>query len=203
MSPRPVKQKQSTTPATPMTPSSPASSISSSVSNRLSMRSILRKSVRAKQVLAAPNRLPPYVRPLLELYYSKYNAAKLNTGEVDAIYEWAQKVGITSSWLLEYLAFVLTLNSQHSLQALEKQLQMKYLESLEQFADRISALNSDLTAFYEKHDPSKIQQGKVEPILRWAIRNGRAALNQQLRKKYGCDLESKDPSRFLAEEPDF
>lgn len=148
---------------------------------RLSMSKFLRRSFRAAQK-EKPGFLPPHVRPLLELFYSKYDQTKISTGGVNAIATWAAKHGIA---------------------ALNAQLKAKYLEDLDEFAERIFRLREDLANFYRVHDTKKLDNGGVDKILRWAIRNGRAAVNKQLRTKYGCDLEQQDPAKIQDEEPDF
>mmetsp|Transcript_9514 Transcript_9514/g.17941 ORF Transcript_9514/g.17941 Transcript_9514/m.17941 type:complete len:352 (-) Transcript_9514:170-1225(-) len=150
----------------------------------LNMQKLLRRSFRREtQATTKRGELPLYVRPLLEMFYSKYDPSKLKTGGVDAIYEWTSKNGLN---------------------ALNLQLHHKYREDLDEFADKMCALREDLIAFYTKHDPEKIQYGGVDPILRWGISNGRAAINRQLQLKYGWDLD-QGPSNsvFVDEEPNF
>ncbi|GBG26196.1 Hypothetical Protein FCC1311_024172 [Hondaea fermentalgiana] len=149
-------------------------------SRRISIRSLLRRSFRDKEERAAHGRVPVFVRPLLELFYSKYDQRKINTGGVQSIYLWTCK---------------------HGLPALNKQLKVKYLEDLTEFADRMNKLRLDLEEFYAVYDPSKLTNGGIDAILRWGIRNGRAAINKQLRKKYHCDLENSDVD--FTEDPDF
>jgi len=149
---------------------------------RLSMRRFLRRSFRAAHTNAGPGQLPPHIRPLLEMYYSKYDQSKINSGGVNAIYKWCERNGV---------------------KALNSQLKAKYLEDLDEFADRMNKLREDLVEFYKVHDPSKIDSSGVDRILRWGVRNGRAAINKQLRAKYHCDLEQRDPGKVIEEEPEF
>ena len=149
---------------------------------RMSLRQILRTSFRRNHAHAPAGTLPPHVRPLLEMYYSKYDQSKISSGGVNAIFKWSEKNGV---------------------KALNAQLKQKYLEDLDEFADRMNKLREDLETFYKIHDPKKVEGDGVDRILRWGVRNGRAAINKQLRQKYKCDLEQKDPSKLVEAEPDF
>mmetsp|Transcript_4402 Transcript_4402/g.8325 ORF Transcript_4402/g.8325 Transcript_4402/m.8325 type:complete len:375 (-) Transcript_4402:194-1318(-) len=149
---------------------------------RYSLRSLLRRSQRKAEPEPLPGKVPAYVRPLLELFYTKYDQSKITSGGVNAIYRWTER---------------------HGVNALNAQLRNKYLEDLDGFADRMNRLREDLVDFYTIHEPSKLEGDGVNRILRWGVRNGRAAINKQLRMKYKCDLEEKNPSNLMLEEPDF
>jgi len=54
-------------------------------------------------------------------------------------------------------------------------------------------LEDQLVAFYERHEPSKLDDGKVDPgVVNFGLTKGLKALNAKLKSKYGVDLNSDD-----------
>jgi len=151
-----------------------------SKSSRVSVRTLLRRSFRA--ATSRGNAVPDHVKILLEIFYSKYDQSKITSGGVDSIFRWTKKNGIP---------------------ALNAQLKNKYFESLDEFADRMAELREELVQFYSIHDHSKLSNGGVDSILRWGVRNGRPAINKQLRQKYQCDLDNKKGLAVKEAEPTF
>lgn len=111
--------------------------------------------------------LPDYVRLMLGRYYAKYDQAMLQDGGVEAVYQWTKRNGLDK---------------------LNKKLFERYGQSLQDFISAANELRDDLIEFYRHRDRNKLVLG-IQPILDWGLRNGRAALNEKLRSKYGVDLE--------------
>lgn len=112
--------------------------------------------------------LPPYIKPALVNYYMRYEPSKLKNGSVKKVYGWAKRNG---------------------LRKLNKELKRRYNQSLDDFIDDSDKLKAELVAFYKQIDENKIKDG-LEKIHSWGIKNGRTALNQKFKKKYGFDLDT-------------
>ena len=112
--------------------------------------------------------LPAHIKPYLMNFYAKYDPAKIRTGGVSTVYEWTKRNGTS---------------------ALNKQLKLKYNESLDEFIQSVNNLRKELIAFYEFSDASRLKTG-IDEILTWGMKNGRIALNRKLRDKYGYDLDN-------------
>lgn len=114
--------------------------------------------------------LPAWVKDMLTSFYTKYEPAKVRQGDTKAIFQWAQRNG---------------------LKLLDSRLKEKYNESLSEFKKARESLRDELIGFYTKADKTKLVSG-LESILSWGMKNGRAALNEKLREKYGYDLDNQN-----------
>lgn len=124
---------------------------------------------RSKSELAAFEiDLPEYIKPALVNYYLRYDPNKLRDGKVKKIYKWAKRNG---------------------LRKLNKELKRRYHQSLDDFIEECDKLRVELVSFYKTVDETKINDG-LDKIHSWGIKNGRTALNQKFRKKYGFDLDT-------------
>ena len=114
--------------------------------------------------------LPEWVKNMLENFYTKYEPSKVKQGDTKAIYQWAQRNG---------------------LKLLDNRLKDKYNESLSEFKRARDSMRDELIGFYTKADKTKLVSG-LESILSWGVKNGRRALNEKLREKYGYDLDNQN-----------
>eukprot|EP00924_Labyrinthula_sp_SR-Ha-C_P004743 maker-scaffold_1-snap-gene-10.35-mRNA-1 protein AED:0.09 eAED:0.09 QI:153/1/1/1/1/1/3/300/544 len=110
--------------------------------------------------------LPNYVKKALKGYYTKFDPIRFSDGSVKKVWEWAQRNGLPK---------------------LNIELEKRYNQTLDDFVEERNQLRQDLIDFYTKIDQTKLVEG-IEKILNWGIKNGRYALNDKLRKKYGVDL---------------
>lgn len=115
--------------------------------------------------------LPEYVRVMLSKYYIKFDHMMLEDGGVDRVYDWTVRNGMSK---------------------LNKKLKQRYGVSFQEFVQEANELRDDLIEFYRHRDKNKLVTG-IQQILDWGLVNGRKALNEKLRSKYGVDLDvSKD-----------
>ena len=112
--------------------------------------------------------LPPNTLEMLEYFYTKYDVQVVLNGGVERVFGWAERNGYV---------------------ALNLKLKQKYKESLDEYIASREELRKKLTRFYATVDSSK-SPIYIEKIVQWTMKNGITALNRQLRKKFGADLEA-------------
>lgn len=136
-----------------------------------------RKTVRLNADLSGMKEgdLPDYVRVMLGKYYVKFDQMMLEDGGVEKVYEWTKRNG---------------------LQKLNRKLRERYGLSFQDFVKEANEMRDDLIEFYRHRDKNKLVIG-IQNILDWGLRNGRQALNEKLRSKYGIGL---DPDNDLYED---
>lgn len=111
--------------------------------------------------------LPRNTYAMLELFYLKYDQQVVRNGGVPRLLGWARRNGYD---------------------ALNRRLKQKYTESLSEFIESHSTLKEDLFQYYAAEDPTK-SMTNVDQIIAWAVKNGRNALNEKLKEKYGRSLD--------------
>ena len=107
---------------------------------------------------------------MLHLFYSKYDPVFIEKGGLEQVRIWTKRNGI---------------------HALDRKLKRKYKESLMEFSNRATELEEALNLFYALVD-TKRSKREIDQVVTWGLINGVAAVNSNLRKKYGRDLCAVD-----------
>ena len=107
---------------------------------------------------------------MLHLFYSKYDPVFIEKGGLEQVRIWTKRNGI---------------------HALDRKLKRKYKESLMEFSNRATELEEALKLFYALVDAKRTER-EVDQVVTWGLINGVAAVNSNLRKKYGKDLCAVD-----------
>mmetsp|Transcript_3402 Transcript_3402/g.3858 ORF Transcript_3402/g.3858 Transcript_3402/m.3858 type:complete len:497 (-) Transcript_3402:275-1765(-) len=129
-------------------------------------------------------------------FYQRFNPSRLNKG-IGALVDYALNKGeekLNSKLMKEY---GYDLNTFDELQKEEaRELELKRMSQMKEEADKSKndldsdkSLREELTQFFLRYDPSRAEM-KMDVLMEFVKRRGRAALNEKMFNKYGADLDT-------------